>query len=91
MLMARLDRIVSDPLTGVRGAIRDVFAKLDNPAHGLDYDVQWVKRAVEAGHRVVEVPVDYHPRNWRDGKKTDVWDGIEALLAVLRSPGRRTR
>ena len=86
MLMARLDRIVSDPLSGVRGARRDIFGRLDNSAPGLDYDVQWVKRAVESGHRVIEIPVDYHPRSWRDGKKTNARDGIQALRAVFRNP-----
>ncbi len=83
MLMARLDRIVSDPLSGVRGARRDLFGQLDNSGRGLDYDVQWVKRAVETGHRVIEIPVDYQPRSWRDGKKTSVWDGLRALRSVF--------
>jgi 2-phospho-L-lactate transferase/gluconeogenesis factor (CofD/UPF0052 family) len=85
MLMVKLDRIVSDPLSSVRGARHDVFGQLDNAASGLDYDVQWVKRAVEAGQRVVEIPVDYRPRSWRDGKKANVWDGLQALRAVFQS------
>ena len=83
LLMLRLDRFVSDPLSGVRGARRDVFRTLDNLGRGLDYDVTWVKRAVEDGRRVTEVPVDYRPRSWRDGKKTDIWDGLQALRAVF--------
>ena len=76
----------SDPLSGVRGARPRIFGQLDNSASGLDYDVQWVKRAVESGHRVIEIPVDYHPRSWRDGKKANVVDGIQALRAVFQLP-----
>jgi hypothetical protein len=83
--MIKLDRIVSDPLSGVKGARRDVFRMLDNSGTSLDYDVAWVKRAVESGHRVIEVPVDYNPRSWRDGKKTNIGDGLKALRSVFRS------
>lgn len=83
LLMAKLDRVVSDPLSGVRGACREVFRTLDNPGSGLDYEVMWVRRAVEQRHHVIEVPVEYHPRNWRDGKKTTMWEGARALLSVF--------
>jgi 2-phospho-L-lactate transferase/gluconeogenesis factor (CofD/UPF0052 family) len=91
LLMVKLDRVVSDPLSGVRGARRDVFRLLDNPGRSLDYDVAWVKRAVENGHRVVEIPVDYHPRSWRDGKKTNIRDGMRALVSVFSGQPRAPR
>src|SRR5581483_5023752 len=70
LLMLRLDRVVSDPLSGVRGARRAVFRELDNPGSGLDYEVRWVIRAAASGRRILEVPTGYRPRSWRDGKKT---------------------
>jgi dolichol-phosphate mannosyltransferase len=83
LLMLRLDRVVSDPLSGVRGACRDVFQELDNDGSGLDYDVRWVRRAVSSRRRIIEVPATYSPRSWRDGKKTTVWDGFRALSSTL--------
>ncbi len=91
LLMVKLDRIVSDPLSGVRGARRDVFRMLDNQGRSLDYEVAWVIRAVESGHRVAEVPVDYLPRSWRDGKKTSIGDGLRALVSVFARPVRSSQ
>ena len=91
LLMIKLDRIVSDPLSGVRGARRDVFRMLDNHGRSLDYEVAWVIRAVESGHRVTEVPVDYLPRSWRDGKKTSIGDGLRALVSVFARPVRSSQ
>jgi hypothetical protein len=83
LLMLRLDRVVSDPLSGVRGACRGVFRELDNSGSSLDYDVRWVRQAVAEGRRVVEVPTAYRPRSWRDGKKTTIWDGFRALMSMF--------
>jgi 2-phospho-L-lactate transferase/gluconeogenesis factor (CofD/UPF0052 family) len=91
LLMIKLDRIVSDPLSGVRGARRDVFRLLDNHGRSLDYEVTWLKRAVESGHRVTEVSVDYIPRSWRDGKKTSISDGLRALVSVFTRPVRSSQ
>jgi hypothetical protein len=84
LLMLRLDCVVSDPLSGVRGACRGVFRELDNPGQQLDYDVHWVSRAVSSGRRIVEVPAEYKPRSWREGKKTTVAHGFKALSSTLR-------
>src|SRR5581483_8398338 len=87
LLMLRLDRVVSDPLSGVRGARRSVFRELDNPGSGLDYEVRWVIRAAASGRRILEVPTGYRPRSWRDGKKTSVWDGFGALRSMMTRNG----
>ena len=87
LLMLRLDRVISDPLSGVRGARRDVFRELDNPGMGLDYDVRWVIRAAASGRRILEVPAGYRPRSWRDGKKTSIWDGFSALRSLMTRDG----
>ncbi len=38
-----------------------------------------------AGVRVIEVPVSYRPRSFRDGKKIGPVDGIRALWVIVRS------
>jgi 2-phospho-L-lactate transferase/gluconeogenesis factor (CofD/UPF0052 family) len=83
LFMARLDRIISDPLSIVRGARRDIFRALDNDGKSLDYEVEWIVRAVQAGHGPVDVAVDYQPRGWREGKKSTIFDGIRAFGAVV--------
>lgn len=83
LFMLRLDRIISDPISIVRGARRDVFRRLDNDGRSIDYEAKWITRAVEIGCGPVDVAVDYRPRGWKEGKKTNVIDGLRALRVVL--------
>ncbi len=33
---------------------------------------------------IVEVPISYTPRSHKEGKKIQVWDGVEAVIALIR-------
>jgi glycosyltransferase involved in cell wall biosynthesis len=50
----------------------------------FDFEPEVTAQILQAGHRILEVPVSYNPRTPLEGKKVRFIDGIEAIAALLR-------
>lgn len=77
-------RWVADPLTSIKGFDRAVLGRLSMGGRGVDWDLQLVVDARRNGIPVVEIPVDYLPRKYNEGKKIRASDGAAALARVIR-------
>jgi glycosyltransferase involved in cell wall biosynthesis len=51
---------------------------------GFDFEPELTANLLRAGHRIVEVPIGYHPRRIDEGKKIRWVDGVDAVLALLK-------
>ena len=51
---------------------------------GFDFEPEITARFLRAGHRILEVPIDYHPRRTDEGKKIRWIDGVDAVYALLK-------
>jgi len=66
-------------------AIRVEHAKqLDLLEDGFSFCPELVGKSCRSGFRIVEVPIHYSPRNWHDGKKLRLCDGIHALRTLWK-------
>ena len=77
---------LSDVNCGMRGFTREAVARMNLQCDGMEFASEMVIKAVRAGLRIVEVPVDYHPavrdrkaklRTFRDG-----WRHLRFMLAL---------
>ena len=75
---------LSDVAVGTKLIRRDIFNSLDLRGSGFELDFELPCRLLKAGHRVIEVPVSYHPRTVAEGKKIKASDGLRALWTILR-------
>ena len=75
---------LSDVAVGTKLIRRDVFNALDLRGSGFELDFELPCKLLKAGHRVVEVPISYHPRTIAEGKKIRASDGLRALWTILR-------
>jgi len=62
----------------------DVATRLDLRSNRFSVEPEITAKVARLGARVVEVPIDYAPRSWREGKKIGWRDGIAALCAIVR-------
>jgi 2-phospho-L-lactate transferase/gluconeogenesis factor (CofD/UPF0052 family) len=83
LLATLYKRWISDPLTSIKGFRSDVLNDLSLTQAGIDWDTQVIMDARSAGLPIVEVPVEYLPRNRNEGKKTKPIDGIPLLLKLI--------
>ncbi len=76
-------RITDEP-TGMKSFRRSALDGVTLSADGFDFDPELVARLLQAGQRIVEIPVHYQPRTFAEGKKVRARDGLRALWVLLR-------
>jgi glycosyltransferase involved in cell wall biosynthesis len=72
----------------------EVARALPLTADRFDIEPEITARLIQAGHRIVEVPVSFSPRSRAAGKKIGWRDGVAAVAVLVRCrlrkrPGRR--
>ncbi|HEY7091176.1 MAG TPA: glycosyltransferase family 2 protein [Tepidisphaeraceae bacterium] len=62
----------------------DLLKRMNLSCRGFDFCPEVTAKAIRMGQRIVEVPIEYHPRTMDEGKKIRAWHGIEAILVLLK-------
>ncbi len=75
---------LTDMETAYKVFRRDVMATLRLRCVGFDFEPEVTARLLQAGHRIVEVPISYVPRTADEGKKIQWIDGVDAVYALLK-------
>jgi dolichol-phosphate mannosyltransferase len=75
---------LTDAATAMKMVKADVFKALNLVGTGFDLDFELPDKLLMGGIDIVEVPINYSPRTYAEGKKITVWDGLRAFLIMLR-------
>jgi dolichol-phosphate mannosyltransferase len=75
---------LTDAATAMKMVRADVLKALNLIGTSFDLDFELPDKLLMAGIKIVEVPIDYNPRTYAEGKKITVWDGLRAFLIMLR-------
>lgn len=63
---------------------RELAQRVNVQANGFEFDNELVCKSFRLGYKVVEVPIQYRPRLYSEGKKIKWKDGIRMLWTVLK-------
>src|SRR5262245_21458923 len=82
---------LTDMETAYKVFRRDVIRSIRLRAVGFDFEPDVTARLLQAGQKIVEVPIGYEPRTADEGKKIGWVDGFDAIYVLLkcRFTGRR--
>ncbi|MBI4087177.1 glycosyltransferase family 2 protein [Candidatus Kaiserbacteria bacterium] len=75
---------LSDIYTGYKLVRTDILKDLDLTSAGFEYEMEITARLLKRGHRIIEVPVRYTPRDFGEGKKIRPRDGIVGIATLAR-------
>ena len=75
---------LTDLLTCYKVLRTELARSLDLRCNGFDLDAEITCRVLQAGERIIEVPVSYAPRGVDEGKKLSPSVGWSVLRAILR-------
>jgi hypothetical protein len=77
---------LTDIETGYKVFTREVNQKLAPALVSRSFAIEpeITARVAKQKVRVTEVPISYSSRTYQEGKKIGWWDGIKAVLAILR-------
>ena len=63
---------------------RDILQGIPLECQRFEFCPEVTAKALRRGHKIVEVPIHYHPRTHAEGKKIRWTDGISAIWTLLR-------
>jgi hypothetical protein len=58
--------------------------QIKNRGDGFEWEPEITAKLLRAGHRIVEVPITYSPRSFRERKKLSWRDGVKAILTLIK-------
>lgn len=77
-------RIITDPLTGYKLYPKKFFKNNTIKSKGFEADHEITAKLIKQGFQIIEIPIDYKPRNKLEGKKINFFDGIKALITIIK-------
>jgi dolichol-phosphate mannosyltransferase len=75
---------LTDTVTALKLFPRAILAGLTLETSGFELDHEITAKVLARGHRIVEVPVSYHPRSREEGKKIGLRDWFIARRTFAR-------
>lgn len=74
---------INDFFTCYKLARRDVLNGLKLGSKGFEIDTEIVIKSLKKGLRIKEMPISYQPRNYSQGKKIRIFDGLYFIFLIL--------
>ena len=75
---------LTDMETGYKLLSREVYQKIKLKSRGFDIEPEMTAKILQAGYKIMEVPISTTPRDYADGKKITWKDGVVALWALVK-------
>lgn len=75
---------ISDMETCYKMFTREVLECLTLHANRFDIEPEITAKILKKGFHILEIPITYHSRGWKEGKKINWKDGIKALYCLLK-------
>jgi len=78
------NRFLSDPLTTFKCFNSDTIKQIDIKSRGVEYDLEQFAKLSEMKIYVDEYPVRFIARSYKQGKKTNFFDGIKCIYTLIK-------
>jgi dolichol-phosphate mannosyltransferase len=75
---------LTDMETAYKVFRREVLDGIRLRCVAFDFEPEFTAKVLLHGHRIVEVPISYHPRRADEGKKIRWVDGLDAVYVLLK-------
>lgn len=75
---------LNDYATCYKMSRKNTFIGLGLKATSFDIEAEIICRALKSHLRIIEVPISYYPRRYCEGKKIRWFDGLQAIMSILK-------
>jgi len=75
---------LNDYATCYKLARKQTWDALSLKGMGFNIDVEIVCNAIKKKYRILEIPISYYPRNYKEGKKIRWWDGLWTIFYMFK-------
>lgn len=77
-------RKITDMETCYKVFKREVIKKINLKARRFDFEPETTAKIIKKGYKIIEIPISYKCRDFREGKKISWKDGIKAVWYLLK-------
>lgn len=78
------NNILSDMETGYKVFRRELVKDMPLHARRFDFEPEFTAKILKRKIRIYEVPIDFNPRDYSEGKKIKAWDAFMALWTLIK-------
>lgn len=75
---------LNDSMTCYKLGRRDTFNALSLKSKGFDIEIEIVIKALKNKLRIKQISISYEPRSYKEGKKIRWFDGMHAMISIIR-------
>ncbi|MFH1697152.1 MAG: glycosyltransferase family 2 protein [Candidatus Diapherotrites archaeon] len=75
---------ITDMETGYKVFRREVVEGMQLRSNKFDIEPEITAKIIKRGYKIHEVPIDFSPRGFAEGKKITVFDGLVALWTLVK-------
>ncbi len=61
-----------------------ILKNLDLESNGFEFEEEVTIKALKKKYRILEIPINYFPRSFKEGKKINWLDGVKAILIMIK-------
>lgn len=76
---------ITDMETCYKCITRHVFSQLNIDQKDFRIEPQITTQIIKKGYKILELPISYNPRKFKEGKKINWKDGLKAVIFLIRS------
>jgi len=76
---------LTDMQTCYKAFRREIIQSLNLQENRFGFDPEVTALVAKRGHNIVEVPISYNPRTFKEGKKIGWRDGLRAIYVILKN------
>lgn len=74
---------LTDPFTMYKVFRKDIFEKTLLVGNQFEFDLELVAKAAMLGHSIVEIPVSYRSRSFKEGKKVNLFSAPFTWIKIM--------
>lgn len=78
------NNILTDMETGYKLFKKEIFDGMNIKAKRFDFEPEFTAKILKKKVRIYEVPIEFTPRYYTEGKKIGIMDGVEALWTLIK-------
>ena len=61
-----------------------ILRNLNLESNGFEFEAEVTINALKKKYRILEIPINYFPRSFEEGKKINWRDGLKAILTIIK-------
>tara|TARA_A100001011_G_scaffold16820_1_gene17516 strand:+ start:1650 stop:2339 length:690 start_codon:yes stop_codon:yes gene_type:complete len=85
LLFSKFNKVtISDIATCYKMIPTHIFLSINLTENGFGFDTEVLSKSLSVSKKILEIPIEYSGRSYKDGKKIKLKDGIKFAYSILK-------